>query len=188
MDTWVIVAIVVALAVVLVGGIALWMASEKRRSEELRGGFGPEYERTLAETGNRRRAESELRDRERRVQEMELRPLSAEERDRFQTEWTSSQARFVDDPAGAVADADRLITDVMETRGYPTGDFDQQVSDVSVGHAHVVENYRRAHGIALANEQGQATTEDLRQAMVYYRSLFSDLLETAEPEVAATRS
>lgn len=177
---WVIVAVVAA--VVAVG--ILWMAMRKRRTEALKERFGPEYDRTLREHGNR--AETVLAEREKRVERFPIRELAADERERFITEWRTVQTRFVDDPNGAVADADDLVSRLMQTRGYPMSNFDQRAADLSVDHPRVVENYRAAHEIALRHRRGEATTEDLRQAVIYYRSLFDDLLQprTDRREVA----
>jgi hypothetical protein len=177
---WVIVAVVAA--VVAVG--ILWIAMRKRRTEALKERFGPEYDRTLREHGNR--AETVLAEREKRVERFPIRELAADERERFITEWRTVQTRFVDDPNGAVADADDLVSRLMQTRGYPMSNFDQRAADLSVDHPRVVENYRAAHEIALRHRRGEATTEDLRQAVIYYRSLFDDLLQprTDRREVA----
>lgn len=177
MDTVSIVAIVVGLAVV---GLVAWYLLQRRRSEELQARYGPEYSRTVSETGDRKRAEAELLKRKERVEHLDIRPLTAEQRDRFLEQWRAVQARFVDDPKGAVTDADRLVEEVMKTRGYPIADFDQRAADLSVHHPRVVENYRAARDIALRHRRGEASTEDLRQAMVYYRELFEDLLEDRE--------
>ncbi len=171
-----IIAAVVVVAILI--GLALWYSSQ-RRSERLRERFGPEYQRTVAETGDTRRAEKELAARQERVARLEIRRLPPEERARFGQEWRNVQARFVDDPPGAVTEADALVGRVMQARGYPVGEFDQRAADVSVDHPTVVEHYRAAHDIALRQERGQASTEDLRQAMVDYRALFSDLLDEA---------
>jgi hypothetical protein len=165
-----VVVIVVLLAVVG------WLLYERRRSTELRSTFGPEYERTVKDAGDRRTAESELRSREERVRALEIRPLPAADRDRYATEWREVQALFVDEPAAAIDDADELIGRVMQDRGYPVSDFDQRVADVSVDHPNVVEHYRAAHAIAERRDAVGTDTEDLRQAMVHYRALFEDLL------------
>jgi hypothetical protein len=171
--------LVVVLLVVL--GAAAWMLMQRRRSEELRERFGPEYQRTVDELGDERRAESELAAREKRVGQLDIRPLTAQEHQRFTEAWRSTQSHFVDDPSAAIKQAERLVTDLMRTRGYPMGDFDQRAADISVGHPNVVENYRAARAIAIANERGEASTEQLRQAMVHFRGLFDDLLETSTP-------
>jgi len=181
--------IVVLVIVVAVVAATAWWYSQKRRSEQLHQRFGPEYERAVDEHGDRGRAEAALEDRKERVEQLHLRPLSADQRDRFGPEWRHLQARFVDVPEEAVKQADSLVAEVMAARGYPTGDFEQRVADVSVDHPQVVEHYRAAHAIALRmKEGGQANTEDLRQAMVHYRALFEDLLETDKPEpISASR-
>jgi hypothetical protein len=169
---------IVLVAVVLVAAALIWLTMRQARSRALRRDFGPEYERTMARSGDRGAAESDLRDRRERVGALDLRPLSASDHDRFASEWTKVQAAFVDTPSEAVSDADELIQRVMATRGYPVEDFDRRASDVSVEHPDVVENYRSAHSIAVkeARAEGHADTEALRKAMVYYRSLFDELL------------
>jgi len=144
----------------------------------LRSRFGQVYERVFKTDGDRRRAESVLEERQKRIEKLDIRPLSVEDRRRFQEAWTRDQALFVDDPQGAVAQADRLIGDVMKARGYPVGDFEQRAADISVDHPMVVENYRIAHDIAIRDRRGEVGTEDLRKAMVHYRALFDELLET----------
>jgi hypothetical protein len=170
---WVVIAVVVIVAVAL----AVWAAMRKRRTEGLRQQFGPEYDRTVEETGRERDAESELEARRRRREELDIRPLAPGARTRYADEWRSVQTRFVDDPSGAVVQADALVTQVMRERGYPMDDFEQRAADVSVDHADVVGDYRRAHDISTRSANGEAETEDLRQAMVHYRSLFEELLD-----------
>ncbi len=177
MDLGIVVVVVLLIAI----GLAAWMLMQRRRSEELRERFGPEYTRAVEELGDERRAEAELAAREKRVEHFDIRPLIPQEHERFAQAWRSTQARFVDDPTAAIKEADRLVADLMRTRGYPTGDFEQRAADISVDHPAVVENYRAARNIAIANERGEASTEDLRKAMVHYRALFADLLETSEP-------
>jgi len=177
--------IIVAVVIIAILIAAAWWYSMRQRSEKLRERFGPEYERTVAEKGDTRKAEDELTDRQKRVSKLEIRPLAADERRRFNDEWRAVQARFVDDPSTAVGDADALVGRVMEARGYPVGDFEQRAADVSVDHPTVLEHYRAAHAVALRHAQGQASTEDLRQAMVNYRALFAELLE--EPRTVETR-
>ena len=178
--------ILIAIVVVVVVAIAAWLAWSKRRTDQLKGRFGPEYDRTVAESGGRRKAESELDARRKRRQELNIRPLSTASRQRYLERWRSTQARFVDAPNDAIRDADALVTSVMTERGYPMDDFEQQAADISVDHADVVDNYRAAHGISMANDHGKASTEDLRQGMVHYRALFEELLEDqgdqTEPE------
>ena len=176
MNDTAIIILVVAIIAVLAIGAAIWMYLQKRRTERLRSRFGPEYQRVVETGGDRRRAETELEQRQKRVDKLDIRPLSVEDRRRFEQAWTRDQARFVDDPKGAVAEADRLIGEAMKTRGYPVGDFDQRTADISVDHPLVIENYRIAHEIAIRDKRGEAGTEDLRKAMVHYRALFEDLL------------
>ena len=179
MDQNTVLLVVVAIAVVALAIVA-WAAVKRLRTQKLRGTFGPEYERTVQKVGDRSKAEDELEARRKRVAKFDLRPLSPEERTRFGKEWVAAQARFVDDPKGAVADANRLVKELMQARGYPMGDFEQRAADISVDHPRVVSNYRSAREIATRSEQGKATTEDLRMAVVYYRELFEELLETPQ--------
>jgi hypothetical protein len=174
MPSWayVIIAIAAVAAVLLAAGVLLM----RRRSQRLRSTFESEYDRTLAKTGDRRRAEHELLDREKHRERLDIRPLPAAARDRYAKEWRQTQADFVDSPQAAVRDANALVEHVMSDRGYPVRDFDEQAAVISVDHPDVVENYRSAHDIALAAADGEASTEDLRQAMRHYRSLFEDLL------------
>ena len=170
--------VIIALAV----GVALWLRSRHaHRSHQLREGFGPEYDRVVERYGDRSRAERELAARERRVRKLDIRLLSPDERDRFGGAWSEVQRRFVDDPHGAVGEAHRLVKSLMATRGYAIEDFEQRVADLSVDHAGVVEHYRAARILARTNEAGNASTEDLRQAMVHYRILFADLLQAYAP-------
>lgn len=168
---WLVVAIAAVVIVALV-----WMVLNRRRSDQLRQRFGPEYDHTLRTEGNARRAERELEARAKRVDALHIRPLAPQDATRFDANWRAVQARFVDDPKGAVTEADRLVGEVMTARGYPVGDFEQRVADISVDHPDVVMNYRAAREIALLHARGEASTEDLRQAMVHYRALFQDLL------------
>ena len=177
------IAIVVAVAVMLVAGIAIWLFIRKRRTERLRTQFGgAEYTRAVKEGGSRRQAEAGLDKRTERVEGLHIRPLAPGDRTRFVESWGRVQARFVDGPGGAVTDADQLLGDVMSTRGYPVSDFEQRAADISVDHPLVLENYRAAHQSALRQTRGQASTEDLRQAMIHYRTLFEELV--GEPEAA----
>ena len=170
----------VVIAVIIVGvlvviAVALLVA-RKRRSQKLRERFGPEYDRVVKREGDVRRAEGVLAFREKRREQFTLRPLPPADRSRYEQTWRDVQAQFVDDPKGAVTAADSLVTEVMQARGYPMGDFEQRAADISVDHPAVVDNYRTAHDIALRHSRGQASTEDLRRAMVLYRSLFDELL------------
>jgi hypothetical protein len=177
MEDTAIIILVVAVIAVLVIAAAIWMYLQKKRTERLRSRFGPEYQRVVETGGDRRRAEQELEQRQKRVDRLDIQPLSVEDRRRFEQAWTRDQAQFVDDPKGAVAEADRLIGEAMKTRGYPIGDFEQRTADISVDHPMVVENYRIAHEIAIRDKRGEAGTEDLRKAMVHYRALFEELLD-----------
>ncbi len=174
--------LVVIVAVVIVVAFAAWLLMTRRRHEHLKSRFGPEYERTLRDAGDTRRAESLLERRESRVSKYQIRPLSPEEAQRFGTAWQLLQSRFVDDPAVSVREADTLVTELMTVRGYPMTDFDRRAEDLSVDHPHVVQHYREAHAIADRHAQNAATTEDLRQALVSYRALFEELLEVRELE------
>ena len=167
-------------AIVIVGIVAMFV-SRRRRSEHLKEHFGPEYHRAVVEAGSPSKAEAELAKREKRVEKLDIRPLSPAEREDFGRRWTEVQARFVEDPPRAVAFADALLGEVMKARGYPVSDFDQRAGDISVEHPQVVDHYRTAHDIALRHERGEAGTEDLRQAMIHYRALFEELAGTGEP-------
>jgi hypothetical protein len=174
MTTVGIVLIIVAVAVIAVLG---WYLARERRSKQLRSRFGPEYEFAMREFGNRNKAEDALSARAARREKIHVRPLSHEEHDRFANQWHDVQARFVDDPPGSIEDADRLVCEVMGTRGYPMAEFDRRAEDLSVDYPHVVRNYRAAHEVAMRQGRGEAGTEDLRKAFVYYRDLFDELLE-----------
>jgi hypothetical protein len=169
------IAIIVAAIVIVLGAVVV-LFLQRRRTERLRSRFGPEYERAVAEGGDRRRAEATLAERAERVEKFHLRPLASADRARFSETWARVQAHFVDAPAGAVAEADQLLGDVMATCGYPMGDFEQRAADISVDHPVVTQNYRAAHDIAIRQARGQASTEDLRRAMIHYRALFEDLV------------
>jgi hypothetical protein len=184
MSTWVWIVIVAAVVVAI--GIVVWLALKARRTRMLQEGFGQEYDRTVDQAGGRRDAERELRERQKRHEELDIRPLSPESRDRYAGQWDEVQSRFVDDPSGAVRDADTLVQQVMRERGYPVDDFEQRAADISVDHPDLVERYRTADGIARANERGESTTEDLRHSVRHYRALFQELLVT-EHEPAESR-
>jgi hypothetical protein len=171
--------IVLAAVVILIIAALAWLYVRNRKSTtaNLRQKFGPEYERAVREHGSERKAEAKLEDREKRVEKLNIRDLDPVEHERFLKRWESVQSRFVDSPKGAVAEADDLVSSLMKTRGYPVSDFDQRAADISVDHPQVVENYRAAHAIALRVGKDQATTEELRTAMIHYRSLFEDLVQ-----------
>jgi hypothetical protein len=157
--------------------VALIMYMNRERTQKLRSKFGPEYDRAIDAHGNRAHAETELERRAKRVAKFDIHPLTAAECSRYAADWRREQSLFVDDPRAAVRNAHTLVQDVMKHRGYPVGDFEQDAADLSVGHPRVVENYRIAHEIALRDERGRSTTEDLRKAMVSYHALFDDLLD-----------
>lgn len=185
METWMWAAIGGAVAVLLILAIAGSRMSRRRRTTRLREGFGPEYDREVSRMG-RGKAESELQHRQKRVEQLEIHELTREQATGYSSDWEAVQSRFVDDPAMAVSRADELVGRVMRDRGYPVGNFEQRLADVSVDHPDVANNYRAAHATAAKNDSGGATTEDLRQAMVHYRSLFQDLLQVAaSPETPA---
>lgn len=179
--------LVLVIALLIAVGVGVWFYTQKRRTQNLKERFGPEYDRAVQETDSQGHAEKELQKREQRVEQLNIRPLATSERDAFAERWRSAQAQFVDDPDGAIKEADHLVGELMQARGYPVGDFEQRSADISVDHPRVVANHRAAHEIALRNERGEADTETLRKAMVHYRALFEDLLETAETEQAEVR-
>jgi hypothetical protein len=177
---------VIAVAVILVAGIVTMLFRQRRRTDRLRSKFGgAEYARAVEEGGNRRHGEAGLDKRTERVESFHLRTLAAGDRARFVDSWRRIQARFVDGPASAVTEADQLLGDVMSTRGYPVSEFAQRAADISVDHPMVLEHYRTAHDIAVRQTKGEASTEDLRQAMIHYRSLFEELV--GEPETPPMR-
>ncbi len=171
--------IMLAAVVILAGAVIIWMLVRKRRrtTANLRQKFGAEYERAVLTHGSERKAEAKLADREERVAKLSIRDLDPAERERFSKRWEAVQSRFVDSPKGAVAEADDLVSSLMNGRGYPVSDFNQRAADISVGYPRVVENYRSAHEIALRVGKDGATTEDLRTAMIHYRSLFEELMQ-----------
>jgi FtsZ-interacting cell division protein ZipA len=179
---WILVAIGAAIVIAAIA----WSANRKRRRAGLQDTFGAEYDRTVADAPSRREAEAELAERRRRREELEITPLEQSSRDRYMARWRQTQEKFVDDPQAAVFDADALIQEVMRERGYPVEDFDQRASDLSVDHADVISNYRAAHAIAVADQRGNATTDDLRDAVVHYRALFSDLVEVEPAKLQKT--
>jgi hypothetical protein len=175
--------IIAVVAGVVLAALVAWFGMRQHRSQRLARLFGPEYDRAVEELGERSKAEKVLEARAKRVEELHIHPLNPAERDAFQERWLTTQARFVDSPPTAVVQADELVAKVMRARGYPVTEFEQQAADLSVDHPRFVDNYRRAHALAVSARRGQAGTEDLRQAMVHYRELFEDLLEVAEPEL-----
>jgi hypothetical protein len=177
-----ILAIVLIVAAV---GVVAWLAVQKQKSAKLRRRFGPEYDRAVKEYGGRTKAEAELSKREQRVAGLNIIPITAAEAARFSNTWNSLQSRFVDDPKGVVAEADLLVRELMVKRGYPMGDFELRAADISVDHPIVVKNYRAAQIIALRNARREADTEELRSAVVHYRTLFDELLGVVPAKVAA---
>ena len=185
MSTVVIVILIVVILALLALGAALYL--RRRRSEQLREQFGPEYEREVADAPNRAAAEKDLQARKKHHNTLDIHPLERDERVGYQESWDQVQREFVDSPGDAVREADRLVIAIMASRGYPTDDFDQRAADVSVEHPEVVEHYRRAHQIAVRTRARDAGTEDLRQAAISYRSLVQALLEDTTPDDSKTR-
>jgi FtsZ-interacting cell division protein ZipA len=181
----ILVAVILAVVVIAVIG---FIVARKRRSQRLRDRFGPEYDRVLNKEGEVRRAEGVLEMRAQRREKFKLHPLSAANRSDFAERWRVVQSQFVDDPKGSVSRADQLVIELMASRGYPMADFEQRVADISVDHPVVVQNYRAAHEIAPRHNRGQASTEDMRKAMVHYRSLFEELLTDSLPERKEARA
>jgi hypothetical protein len=180
-------ALIIAGIVIVFAGISTMLYMRKRRTARLRGQFGgPEYARAVKEGGSQRRAEAKLDERAARVESFHIRPLAAADHARFMESWRKVQQRFVDSPGGAVTEADQLLGDVMSVRGYPVSDFEQRAADISVDHPLVMENYRAAHAIAVRQTMGKTTTEELRQAMIHYRTLFEELV--GEPEMARAKT
>jgi hypothetical protein len=175
--------ITVILVLVILAAILGLVFARRRRSERLHDQFGPEYDHTVQTLGDEKKAQTELEGRRKHVEALDIHPLSVSERRSYLADWTAVQSKFVDDPGQAIVAADRLIMEVMQVRAYPVSDFEQRAADISVTYPALVSNYRAAREIAIKNEQHQADTEELRQAMVYYRSLFEELLETEAGEV-----
>jgi hypothetical protein len=179
-QTMMMIAIVVVAVVVVV---AVWLLSRRRKTAALRARFGPEYDHVLRSTRTPAEAERELLKRQSRVESFSIRPLARQDADRFSAAWRSVQAQFVDDPRNAVIEADRLITEVMRSRGYPLDDPNRVIDDLSVDHAHVINHYRAGREIVARHEKAQASTEDLRQAMVHFRALFDELVAGVRPNI-----
>ena len=180
MDPKILTAVIVIIAILAV--VAVLFLTRRRKTEHLKQKFGSEYDRLVHQHGDPQRAETVLAEREKRVSHFELRSLPPIERERYVQQWAFVQRKFVDDPKGAVNEADKLVTEVMNARGYPMSEFNQRADDISVNYPHAVGNYRAAHDIVLRHGKGQASTEDLRKAMVHFRSLFDELL--GKPDVA----
>src|ERR1017187_9752154 len=181
MDPKILIPVLVVVAALIV--IAAVLITRQRKSKHLKQQFGPEYDRAVEQHGDAHHAEAVLIDREKRVEKFSLRPLTPSDRERYTEDWAAVQRRFVDDPSNAVNQADTLVNTVLAARGYPVGEAEQQVADISVNYPSLVQNYRAARVVMLRHSQSQASTEDLRLAMVNFRSLFDELLETAKPQI-----
>jgi hypothetical protein len=182
-QTWIILGVVVALALI---AASAWFAYRKKQSGRLKQQFGSEYGRAVEQLGSTSKAESELKAREKRVLGLTILPLAPSDAARFSEAWNALQGRFVDNPKGAVLQADQLVRELMAKRGYPVGDFEHRAADISVDHPGVVEHYRAAQAIAVRDERGEADTEELRKAVVHYRALFDELLEVRKDPEAGT--
>ncbi len=176
--------IVVVAVLLVVGAISGLVFSRRQRSKRFQNKYGSEYNRTVKSAGNEKKAQAEMNERQKHVETLNIRPLSDDERKRYLADWTAVQAKFVDQPGQATVEADHLIMEVMQARAYPVSEFEQRAADISVNYPTLVSNYRAAREIAVKNEHHQANTEELRQALIYYRSLFDELLktETVRPE------
>lgn len=172
--TWLIIAAIVVAALIVV---VAWLSYRKGQSRRLQKRFGPEYGKSVQDLGSRTRAETELKAREKRVEQLDIVPLDPSDAARFRQTWEELQSHFVDSPKNTVSQADELVMEVMSKRGYPMGDFERRTADISVNHPDVVKHYRAAQAVAVRNELGQADTEELREALVHYRALFNELLE-----------
>jgi len=172
--------IIAGVVIVVLIALGIWFFYQKKQSQKLQDRFGPEYARTVDELGSRTKAESELKARESRVERLEIVPLAPSEAARFTEAWLALQGRFVDNPKSVLTQAEQLVRELMEKRGYPMGDFERRAADISVHHPGVVANYRSAQAIAVRDRQGSADTEELRKAVVHYRALFDELLEVSQ--------
>ena len=168
---------VVVVVLIIVIGVAFYVRNRRKTTAGFRNRFGPDYDRAVLEHGSEHKAEAKLADRETRVENLKIRALTTAERGRFSADWQSVQSRFVDHPKSAVTEADELVSSLMQARGYPVADFDQRAADISVDHPRLVENYRSAHGVAVRLGKDEASTEDLRTAMIQYRNLFDELVQ-----------
>lgn len=171
----------VAIVLIIVLAVALYLRKRRKTTEALRARFGPEYDKAVLTHGSERKAEAKLAGREARVEGLKIHELGTTERERFIADWHAVQSRFVDHPKGAVTEADELVSSLLKARGYPIGDFDQRAADISVNHPRLVEYYRSAHGVAVRVGTEEASTEELRNAMIQYRSLFDELIEVRTP-------
>jgi hypothetical protein len=182
METETLILVAIAVVVLIGVGIAAWLISQKQRSRQLQEKYGPEYDYTVEKFGDRREAEIALQEREQRVRKLDIRSLGNDEKESFLDQWNEIQAAFVDHPSASVEAANGLIKSVMTARGFPVADFEQRAEDISVEYPNFVVHYRSAHEIAVRNQEGGATTEELRQSMVHYRTLFEQLLEIEESD------
>jgi hypothetical protein len=177
--------IIAIVLIVLAGAVIAWVVMQRQRSVNLKRRFGPEYERAVHDLGGRAKAEAELSKREKRVSRLNIVPLTAADGARFSQTWSALQGRFVDNPKGVVTEADLLVRELMVKRGYPMGDFERRAADISVDHPAVVANYRAAQAIAARDERGEVDTEELRKALVHYRTLFDELLGARPTQVSS---
>lgn len=182
----ILIGVAVVVGVAILGVLAAYIIRRRRHSRRLKEKFGPEYDHTVDRIGDRSEAEDELEEREQRVKELSFRDLESDERVYFSEEWEQTQSQFVDRPSAAVERANQLVKELLNARGFPASKFDQRAADISVIFPEVVSNYRHAHEIAVKNQHDEASTEELRQAMVHYRSLFTELLETEEARMLRT--
>ena len=184
-----VIALIVIIVLLLVAaGVVGYMFERRRRERQLKEQFGSEYDRALQESGNRRSGERELLERQKRHEQLDIGPLDPSRTEEYRSEWQQVQTRFVDNPESAINDADALIEALMSERGYPVGDFDTKLADLSVEHADVLQHYRAAHQIATATDAGEADTEALRRAMVHYRALFASLLDDSRDSLAPSHT
>ena len=174
--------ILIGVVILLLLAAAVWLQMRKKESQTLEKRFGPEYDRAVEELGSRPKAEAELKARQKRVEQLHIAPLAPAEARRFSESWRVLQGRFVDNPKEVLVDADLLVRELMQKRGYPMGDFDRRAADISVDHPAVVDHYRAAHDIALRDRHGDVDTEGMRQAVIHLRALFAELLEVEEPQ------
>jgi len=172
--------IIVVLVLVILGLILGLIFSRRQRSKRYQNKFGPDYDATVKKMGSQTKAQSEMDQRQKHVDSLDIRSLSLSEREKYLVEWKAVQAKFIDQPGPATVEADHLIMEVMQLRNYPVADFEQRAADISINYPDLVSNYRQARAIALKNEQHKADTEELRQALVHYRALFNELLITEE--------
>lgn len=177
--------IIVAVLIVVVLAVVVWTLTQRRRSDKLQHRFGPEYDRAVNEFGGKTKAEAELIKREQRVARLNIVPITAADAARFSNTWSALQGRFVDNPKGVLAEADLLVRELMLKRGYPMGDFELRAADISVDHPSVVKNYRAAQAIAVRDARGEADTEELRKAVVHYRTLFDEILGVVPTKLAS---